>query len=411
MTNGQIMTSTKLIIILLLYLSLTGLTQSTLLTVGKEGANFTTIQEAIDAANPGDIIEVHGGTYLEHVNADKALVLRGIGNPVIDSNGNGSAIRLNENGIVLEGFVLTTGNQSGIEISYDDNITIRNNIIRNNSAGITIYRSMNSSIIKNNIINNKIVGLNLDGSTFCTIINNFIYNSTSGIDLSGSNENSLSDNLIVNNTNGIDLSGSNRNSLSDNLIVNNTASGVSLQNSLLSEAGPEGFSDDNLLERNQIEGSEYGIRLKYSEGNNISANRLINNEYGIYADRSLNNTIGNNEYINNAHNESSDGQSRNDIWRPDPFVALLEIVFIFVLFNIVVGGLIGIASGVSIKKVLKYSTLGLIGNAILGVIGFVLGFYSCLYVSSNLLVSFIAAAASAFILILLVEILRHPGRK
>jgi nitrous oxidase accessory protein NosD len=102
MTDGRIMTSTKLIIILLLYLSLTGLTQSALLTVGKEGANYTIIQEAIDAANPGDTIEVHGGIYIEHVNADKALVLRGIGYPVIDSNGNGSAVKLNENGIVLE---------------------------------------------------------------------------------------------------------------------------------------------------------------------------------------------------------------------------------------------------------------------------------------------------------------------
>jgi uncharacterized membrane protein YeaQ/YmgE (transglycosylase-associated protein family) len=84
----------------------------------------------------------------------------------------------------------------------------------------------------------------------------------------------------------------------------------------------------------------------------------------------------------------------------------------FCLINIALGGLIGIASGLSIKKLLKYSTLGLIGNAFLGVIGFVLGFYGCLFfVSSNLLVSFIAAVASASILILLAEILRHPSRK
>jgi parallel beta-helix repeat protein len=58
--------------------------------------------------------------------------------------------------------------------------------------------------------------------------------------------------------------------------THNTIYGVSLKNLLLSEAGPEGLSDNNLLERNQIEGNEYGIYLAYSEGNEISANKLYN---------------------------------------------------------------------------------------------------------------------------------------
>ena len=91
---------------------------------------------------------------------------------------------------------------------------------------------------------------------------------------------------------------------------------------------------------------------------------------------------------------------------------LLGFGFIFVLINIVFGGIIGIVSGLIIEKMLKYSSLGFISNAILGIIGSVLGFYGCLiFFSSSLPVSFIAAAASAFILILFVEILRHPGRK
>jgi nitrous oxidase accessory protein len=155
------MNSSKLIMALLFYLSLTGLTQSTLLTVGKEGANYTIIQDAIEAANPGDVIEVRGGTYLEHVIVDKVLVLRGIGNPVIDSNGNGSAVVPTRNGIVLEGFALINANRAGIEINHNDNITIRNNIIRNNLDGISIDKSFNSSIIGNTISNNTNIGLDL----------------------------------------------------------------------------------------------------------------------------------------------------------------------------------------------------------------------------------------------------------
>ena len=126
----------------------------------------------------------------------------------------------------------------------------------------------------------------------------------------------------------------------------------------------------------------------------------------------MNNTIRNNDYVNNTKNVSSDGSSRNDIWNPHPYVVLLGLGVVFILINIVLGGIVGIAAGASIKKILNYSTPSWIINAILGVIGSVVGFYGCLFfVSSNLLISFLAAIASAFILISLVGILRHPGRK
>jgi len=379
----------KLIIVLLFYLSLTGLTQSALLTVGKEGANYTVIQDAIDAASPGDVIEVRDGTYPENVIVDKALVLRGIGNPVIDSNGNGSAVKLNKNGIVLEGFALINASSSGIEINYNDNITIRNNTIRNNLDGITIDGSINSSIIGNIVSNNTNIGLDLEDSALTVIAQNIIYN----------------------NTNGIILRGSNKNAIRDNLIINNTVYGVSFENRLLSEAGPGGFSDNNLLERNQIGDNEYGIYLAYSEGNNISENRLTNNNYSIHSKYSLNNTIKNNYYIDNTLNESYDSQSRYDISNPNPMAVILGFGFIFILVNIIFGIVIGIVSGLIIKKTLKYSSLGLIGEAILGIIGSIIGFYGCLiFFSSNLLISFFAAVASTFILILLVEILRHSGK-
>ncbi|MCJ7444473.1 MAG: right-handed parallel beta-helix repeat-containing protein [Methanotrichaceae archaeon] len=389
MADEQFMNSMKLIRALLFYLFLTGLTQSALLTVGKEGANYTVIQDAIDAASPGDVIEVRGGNYLENVIANKMLVLRGSGNPVIDSNGNGSAVKLINDGIVLEGFALINASSSGIEIDYNDNITIRNNIIRNNLNGITIHESFNSSILGNTISNNANIGLDLEDSALSAIAHNIIHNNNDGIILRGSNENAIEYNLIV----------------------NNTAYGISLENRFLSEAGPGGFSDKNLLEKNQIEGNEYGIYLKYSEGNDISANRLINNNHGIYSKYSLNNTIRNNDYVNNIINESYDSQSRSDIWPPEPTAVFLVFGFIFISANIIFGIAIGIISGLIIKKTLKYSSLSLISKAILGIIGSIMGFYGCLiYFSSNLLISFIAAAASSFILILLVEILRHSGR-
>jgi len=55
---------------------------------------FSSIQGAIDFSTAGDTIEVHTGTYYENVNVNKRLILRGIGMPVVDARGSGSAIML-----------------------------------------------------------------------------------------------------------------------------------------------------------------------------------------------------------------------------------------------------------------------------------------------------------------------------
>ena len=67
-------------------------------------ANFTKIQDAINASSEGDTIIVHNGTYYENVILNKSLSLLGKRLPTIDAEVNGSAIEIDAPGCVVRGF-------------------------------------------------------------------------------------------------------------------------------------------------------------------------------------------------------------------------------------------------------------------------------------------------------------------
>ena len=58
---------------------------------------FARIQDAVDAAKPGDSVEVINGTYVENVTIEKPITLRGIGKPVVDAMDSYSSIALSQN--------------------------------------------------------------------------------------------------------------------------------------------------------------------------------------------------------------------------------------------------------------------------------------------------------------------------
>ncbi|HOY85718.1 MAG TPA: hypothetical protein PLQ80_10545, partial [Candidatus Syntrophosphaera sp.] len=97
------------------------------LTVKQDGTgDYTVIQTAIDAANPGDTVLVHPGRYYENITlqtSDITLIsLEGttgdpafIDSTVIDGNSTNRCIEITQEGIVVRGFSLTRGatNTSG----------------------------------------------------------------------------------------------------------------------------------------------------------------------------------------------------------------------------------------------------------------------------------------------------------
>ena len=190
------------------------------------GADYTTIQEAINNANPGDTIYVYNGSYNEALNVNKKVDLIGESNidVLIDGSGNGHAVNINSdyvnfsnfsvqdydtdnigivinnefsrifnnrilytssNGIIAQGnnnYIfgnIFDANANGIEVNHDiNNITIENNFINNcRGCGIFIDELAKDCIIKNNIIsNNGNIGIFLKDCDFIIIENNTIQN-------------------------------------------------------------------------------------------------------------------------------------------------------------------------------------------------------------------------------------------
>ena len=64
--------------VIAIILLLVGSAQSATLTVCPSGCAYSSIQAAIDAASPGDTIEVHSGDYYEDVLMNKDVIIKGI---------------------------------------------------------------------------------------------------------------------------------------------------------------------------------------------------------------------------------------------------------------------------------------------------------------------------------------------
>jgi len=146
--------------------------------------NCTSIQEAINAANPGDTIYVDNGTYYENIYINKTVALVGKDpeTTIIDGSKSHSTysptISLSgedAKNVILRNFTIQgSSNAWGIYIFVSPNSTIANNIVSNNHGGVIVDASSNNTFINNTVTSNLYEGMFLFQSSGNIINNNTI---------------------------------------------------------------------------------------------------------------------------------------------------------------------------------------------------------------------------------------------
>jgi len=260
-------------------------------TVRKVPDPYPTIQAAINAANPGDIIEVAAGTYYEHIVVPKSLTLKGDNRlSIIDGQKTPPMIvNITASYVTMSGFTVQNGGAyMGIQVQGTitkvlKGIVISENALINDYIGVYLT-FCNGAIISKNTFNTNYYGIRLHESDSCTIECNRI-NGTKYYAFNlyaHSNLNKVLNNTMTYNKYCVLIEWSDENTLSFNTLSSNT---------------------------------EYAIRLSYSTKILVKGNNIMKNKYGVFVWNCSGNTFYYNNFIDNTIQvDKYDANLKQNLW-------------------------------------------------------------------------------------------------
>ncbi|MCL1852758.1 MAG: nitrous oxide reductase family maturation protein NosD [Peptococcaceae bacterium] len=219
----------------------------------EEGAG--SLGHALESAEDGDSIIVHGGHYLGNVVLDKAVSLIGLDNPILDGGGKGDVLTVLVDSVTIQGFIVQGSGRSleqanaGIRLKSARQALISDCQIMDNLFGIYLDRSSG-----NTIADNEIRGLWYERDT-----------ETSGHASDGTGDSHFFKGEIGD---GIHLFAASENILNNNTI-SQTRDGIYFN-----------YAHANQTMGNQISEVRYGIHFMYSDDNLFHGNMLTNNTAG-----------------------------------------------------------------------------------------------------------------------------------
>ncbi len=154
--------------------------------------DFNSIQEAMDAALPGEIVEVQDGTYQETVTIQKPLNLMGAGDPNI------LGLIIYADDCNVTGFDCAQGS-SGLQI-YGSQVNVMDVTVTDAATGVLLSQSQDSCLTNVTVKGSMIQGLRLNSSEFCTLRNVVISDTPRGFTVTGSDPNDYRHDIDQSNT-------------------------------------------------------------------------------------------------------------------------------------------------------------------------------------------------------------------
>jgi nitrous oxidase accessory protein len=257
------------------------------LVVAPDG-DYATIQTALDAAMPGDVIEVHTGVYAAPLIVETSVSLVGVGQPVIDGQGTGSLVIINAPDTRFEGF---TVRNSGANINHEDTgvvvqaarVTVANNQIEDVLFGI-YFANANDGMALNNEVRclGRELGLRGDSirvwySNNVTLTQNEVTQCRDTL-IWYAQDITITDNTFRESRYGLHFMYS-----SDAVVNNNTFEGNSVGSYLMYSQHLTMTGNRMMWNRGP---SGYGIALKDMDYVTLRDNVLVGNRAGLYIDNS-----------------------------------------------------------------------------------------------------------------------------
>ena len=321
MTRGQITVHGAAVLLAWLCVSASRVDAATL-SVGDDGRG---VQETIDAASDGDVVEVPAGTWPAHAVVNKRVTLRGTGG-VLDGGGEGTVITIAAAGAIVEGLTVRGSGENllgrpdcGIYLEPEaTGAIVRDNRIEDSTFGIWIHETEGAQLLDNRIFGRSQLrptergnGIQLFNGSRLVVRGNHVTGARDGIYVSAVEDSLIESNITVNQRYGVHYMFSYRNTLRGNRSSDNL-SGFALMESgelVVEDNRSVGNERHGILfrdaqhckiRRNLVERNGQGLFFFSSTDNEIVNNRIVHNEIGakVWAG-SVRNRVSQNAFIGN----------------------------------------------------------------------------------------------------------------